>query len=415
MINNQQFLLAQNILKSAKDRQQIFQEFSKLAIDRGSTEEQLSLLYEGVNSSPYLPEINDYPNRLRLIPDGQNLTSYGERVALKESNKTGTFSLYPKLGELPPIDAKGLDFLDEDIQEACVCVGSFVGNRIQAHWLGRNALNKGQFWSATKFLPILNVVSKINGVAVDADIDNCIIRDRQNRQKNASFFEFVRDMVSYKNRIASSNSIAAMFKRFETRQGLESWVKRITGNSNLDFRGGYGEPAYIYQPEVYDLKKNRVLLNSTAEGLSGENLVTAYDLTRFISMLGWHYHIPVEAKLPNAQWISLESIVRGMGNDACRYTDEAIKKLGLQNVINSPVIISKLGNGYSNSRNRSEIVYVAMIQFVDELPQAEGNPAKLRTLAITLRGASTNAVQLDARMAAEVTEILRRIVNDELA
>jgi len=206
-----------------------------------------------------------------------------------------------------------------------------------------------------------------------------------------------------------------MFKRFETRPGLENWVKKITANPNLDFRGSYGEPAFIYSPEVYDLKKRKVLLTPASEGSTGENLLTTYDLTRFISMLGWHHHITQAARFPNAQWISLESIVRAMGTDACRYTDVAIKTLGLEGFISSPVIISKLGNGYSSSRNRYEFVYVALVQFVDELAKGEGNPAKLRTLSMALRGASRDAVQLDARMAAEVTEILRRVVTEELA
>ncbi|GEM_PF-507362 len=413
--NNQPIFTVGNKLEQAKDRVQVFKDLMKIEINMNANADKLAFLYRGVQNSPYKQDIKDYPERLKAKPDRDNVVSYGETVVLKGSDKTVTFTPYPEVGKMPQIDQQGLDFLHGDIQEACVCVGSFVENKIKAHWLGRNALTKGQFWSATKIIPILNVVCRVNANSPDTDIDNCVIRDRDRRKRDLPFYELVWDVVSYGDRIASSNSLAAMFKRFETRPGLENWVKKITVNPNLDFRGSYGEPAFIYSPEVYDLKKRKVLLTPASEGSTGENLLTTYDLTRFISMLGWHHHITQAARFPNAQWISLESIVRAMGTDACRYTDVAIKTLGLEGFISSPVIISKLGNGYSSSRNRYEFVYVALVQFVDELAKGEGNPAKLRTLSMALRGASRDAVQLDARMAAEVTEILRRVVTEELA
>lgn len=407
--------IIQDKLSEAKDRVQIFKNFVKIEINIGANANKLAFLYRGIQSSPYKVEINNYPNRLMEKPDGINVVSYGETVVLKESNKTVTFSPYPEIGKMPAIDPKGLDFLHSDIKEACVCVGSFVEGKLKANWLGRNAVTKGQFWSTTKIIPILNVVSRVNGNSADTDIDNCVIRDRDRRKRDMPFYEVAWDVVSYGDRIASSNSLAAMLKRFESRQGLENWTKKITGNSNLNFRGYYGESAFIYNPEVYDLQKRKVLLTPAIEGVSGENLLTAYDLTRFISILGWHHYISQPARLPGAQWNSLESIVRAMGTDACRYIDAAIKMLGLESFISSPVIISKLGNGYSSSRNRYEFVYVALVQFVDELPKSKGNLAKLRTVSMTLRGASRDAVQLDARMATEVTEILRRLVIEELA
>ncbi|WP_218616963.1 hypothetical protein [[Phormidium ambiguum] IAM M-71] len=394
-------------LEQAKDRIQVYKDFITIALNQGANNDRLALLYQGVQSSPYKSEINDYPQRL-------STTDYQQITSVKETENLEKFTPYPQVGELPKIDEKGLDFLHEDIQEACVCVANFGTENLLTCWLGRNAFTKGQFWSATKIFPILNVVSRVNGNSPSTDVDDCVIRDRDRRKRDVPFYELVWDVVSYCDRIASSNSLAAMFKRFETRQGLENWLKKITGNKNLEFRGGYGEPPYLSRPEIYDLKQKKVVLSATAEGTPGENLVTAYDLTRCITMLGWHQHLPSEVKFPNAQWNSLESIVRAMGTDACRYTDLAIKKLRLDKFISSPVIISKLGNGYSNSRNRYEIVYVMLIQFGDKLFQSENNSAKLRSFALTLRGASKNAVKLDARMAAEVTEIFRRLVTNEL-
>jgi len=141
-------------------------------------------------------------------------------------------------------------------------------------------------------------------------------------------------------------------------------------------------------------------------------------------MLGWHYHLEKRSRLRGAQWNSLETIIRAMGHDTARYADEAIKTLGMDKVISSPVIISKLGYGISSIRGTLETVYVALMWFVDERPKATGKPAKLRTLALTLLGAKVLdgsiggdrlALELDARICAEVTEILRRLLAEEFA
>jgi hypothetical protein len=401
----------QDKLDEAKDRAKIFNKF--LTVDHsGATPNKPTFVYKGVQSSPYKEDIESYPDRLKQKP--------AEPVIFKP---------YPKVGELPQIDQQGLEFLDQDIKEACICIGRFAAGKLQAHWLGRNALSKAQFWSGTKIIPLLNVVCQLSAKFPDSDIDNCVIRDPENKQKDTPLVDIASEIISYQQHIASSNSLAAMCKRFETWEGLESWTRKITGNSKLDFRGRYGEVPFINQPELFDLKKQRVLLKAAPETARGDNLLTAYDLARFISMLGWHHHLPQEARFPGAQWSSLEAVVRAMGTDPCRYIDMAIQTLGLEDFIASPVILSKLGNGFSDSRNSTEIVYVALVQFVDQLPQAEKKPAIQRTVTMVLRGSkplqetnpeaieqqkNRDAAELDSTMAAEVTEILRRVVTEEL-
>ncbi len=400
-------------LESGKNREQIFQEFLLLANSPDATADNPALLYKGVQNSPYQPDINNYPIRLKYQQNPAELP----------------FQPYPKIGELPQIYFQGLEFIHPDIQEACICVGHLSDGKIKAHWMGRNALNKNQFWSGTKIIPLLNIISQLNTKFPDIDIDDCVIVDPENPQKTVSFFNAANDIVSYQNKTASSNALAAMCKRFETWEGLESWVKKITGNQDLVFRGRYGELPYINQPRLYDLKTNNFLLKASPETTTGDNLVSAYDLVRFISMLGWHHHLSPESRLPGAQWNSLEALVRAMGSDACRYVDQAILALGLEKVVTSPTIISKLGDGFSDSRQSTEIVYVALVQFLDERPKADNYPPVLRTISMTLRGVKpfqeTNpdkidsakrqdVIELDARMAAEVTEIMRRVVTEEL-
>ncbi|BBD56829.1 hypothetical protein [Planktothrix agardhii] len=116
-------------------------------------------------------------------------------------------------------------------------------------------------------------------------------------------------------------------------------------------------------------------------------------------------------------------MIKALGEDPARYVDVALKTLGIEQVITSPVILSKMGYGDSTVRQTVELCYVAFVQFIDPLPNANQKPAEFRTLAITLRGVipinnkedfTQQALELDARMAAEVTEIFRRVVVESL-
>lgn len=396
-------------LESAKNKQKVYQEF--LAAEAGFKEENCAFLNRGIAGSLFQNQINNYPQFLQEKPE---LT-----IGNKSNNPDFENFAYPVIGKVPTINEQGLKFLDDEIKEACICIGSFVNGEIKAKWLGRNALSEVQFWSATKFIPILNIVCQVNKLFPDTDIDNCVIRS-QNPPQSHPFFKLALATISYNNNPASSNSIAAMFKRFSTFSNLESWARNITGNSQLRFSSTYGENAFIDSPELID-KTNKVLLKAAPLENKGANLVSAYDLTRLISMLGWHNHLPENARLAAAKSHSLESVIRAMGNDSGRYIDVAIARLGLEKVIQKPVIISKVGWGRSDERNRYEITYTAFLQFIDNRSKIADNTPKLRTLAMTLRAAKNlnnpdkEATELDARVATEVTEIIRRVVTEELA
>ncbi|MEQ8756165.1 MAG: peptidoglycan-binding domain-containing protein [Coleofasciculus sp. G1-WW12-02] len=399
------------------DKETIYKTFLKESV-KGSIDEP-ALFYKGIDTSAYKTQIKDYAARLMQKPDGKTLVSV--------TKDTTHFQPFPPVGQLPDIDDQGLSFLHPEITEACLCVGGFVNGDFKTKWLGRNALSKTEFWSSSKIIPILNVVSRSNTNAFQTDIDTCLIRGRDlsGQYREYSFHDVLKDILSYENRIASSNSLAAMLKQFSTPAELENWLKSMTGNQNLIFTGRYGEEPLIPEPELSTQppqgwwRPRNVILKGVSERHRGENTITAYDLTRMISMLGWHYHIPQSSRLPGAQWHSLESVIRAMGADAARLTDGALDMLNLQDKISAPVIISKLGNGVTQMRNRAEAVYVALVQFIQ--PSTMGVP-ELVTFSMALKGAKRleprdakrEVVELDARMATEVTEIIRRGVLGEL-
>jgi hypothetical protein len=100
-----------------------------------------------------------------------------------------------------------------------------------------------------------------------------------------------------------------------------------------------------------------------------------------------------------------------MGNDTARYVDVALETLGVVNVISEPVIISKVGWGDASTIS---MTYTAFVKFVDR----RFTPGKLRTFAFTLRLppiSSGTFDGMDTNLAVAVTEIIRRILTEELA
>lgn len=401
-----------------KDLEKIYQKFLKTAAS--GTIDEPAFLYKRIRTSPYKDQISRYSIRLMQKPDGKSLVSVAQDPT--------KFQPFPPLGQLPDINEQGLSFLHKEITEACICVSSFVDGEFRTQWLGRNALSKTEFWSASKIIQILNVVCRSNAKHALIPIDSCSVegKDLGGTYKELPFHDVIKDIFTYDNQIASSNSLAAMLKQFSTPVELENWLKSMTGNNTLIFTGRYGEEPFIPQPELLGtdnqqpFTKKRLILKGVSQKHEDENTITAYDLTRMISMLGWHYYIPQSSRLPGAQWHSLESVIRAMGADAARLSDVALEELGLQDKISSPVIISKLGNGVTKIRNRAEAVYVALVQFVQ--PGVRGTN-ELISFSMAIKGAKRleprdvrrEVVELDARMATEVTEIIRRAVTGELA
>jgi len=416
-------------LEAARDRQRVFNDYLAVQRQDGSNMNRLSFLDRGIDSSAYKNQLTQFADRLRQLPNGTTVVSLGASLQLTGSTQTVSFTPYPNRGTIPTIDTTALNFLHPEITEACICVGSYVNGQMRSRWLGRSPLSNVQAWSATKVVPMLNVLCQSNVQSISTPIRACQIVDAQGVVNPISFVDAAIDVVSYrKDDVATnqqiSNRTADMFKRFNSLVGLESWFRTLTGNT-MQFRGYYEGDPLIRSPQLRS--STELLVSAQPEGTGGSNLVSTYDLTRIMTMLGWHVVILPTAKLPGAQWHSLATLIECLGYDSARYVDVAITTLGIAAKIRNVVILSKMGFGQSDSRDRTELTYTALVQFVDARNQSSTQPATLRTVAMTLRSAlrwttssgqrdqDEEARRLDSRMAAEVTEILRRIVTQELA
>lgn len=330
---------------------------------------------------------------------------------------------YPQRGVLPVLAAEGLDFLHPDITEACVCVGGQTDGQFRSRWLGRNPLRPVQFWSTTKIVPLLNVVAQVNRAFPQQSLENCRIQSPDGRW-SLPFEQAAVNIVSYQGDALwqalrakpwmpallrrpspNSNALSALLKRFETYAGLESWWQQITGNPELEFRGNYGRSPLLEWPELVDSRTQQVLLKAAPLMEKGDNHVSACDLTRLLSMLGWHGLLPAAARLPDVEWVGLAAVIRALGQDCARYVDEAIAVLQWQP--RSLLVLSKDGYGASDERHTDELTYTALVWLT--LPDAVP-----RTLAIALRAVRPNHGRpnsqhrmLDARMATAVTQILQ--------
>ena len=402
--------LVRNFAGLSKTRQALFQ--GLFDQESGFDAAKLAFLDLTIQRSPYRKDIKQAALRLQ-IPEGIPLLSTAPAVQ--------GAAPYPARGKRPSIDAGGLDFLSPNILSGCVCLSTVENGALKARWLGRDAFINRQMWSSTKFIPLLNLIDRANGQSPQTDIDQCLVR-RAGGQGGFPFNSLASGIMSYDNRIATSNSLAAMFKHFNTPSGLEKWVREITGNRQLSFQGRYGEVPFIQHPELWDSKSRRVLIKSPRQDHRGQNLVSTYDLTRLITMAAWHWRLPRNAIFSNVQTHSLESVRRAMGVDTARYVDVAIDRLGLAGEVKAPVIISKSGFGRSDQRDRTELTYCAIAQF--SLPRVGATDPTAShhhySFGLTLIAAertgdgNQEARYVDALMATEVTEIVKRIITGQL-
>lgn len=417
----------------ASHYRQLVRQAEDLAAQGQASEERLPILDRGIAFSRFSGDPPHYAGRLALSAAAAELLPYPDPA--------GTFAVYPAHGVLPPIvsgrDGRGgLEFLSEEVAQACVCVGRFAADQpLRVRWYGRRAVEDNvQFWSATKFVAPLLVVCQANRRSPGTAIGGTLVRSRDGAQAE-SVATLFRDMVTYAPRAAepdggSSNRIAYMFKKLLNpgEPDVQSWLRALSGNGQALLMGWYGqwEPprqAQVSDPSFFNPYRNGVALCGPAGVLIGQrdlprtrNLVSAYDLVRLITMLGWHPKLRQDTRLPGAQWSSLATLVEGLGHDTARYIDVALERLGLVGSVADPVVISKMGYGAeTGDRSIDALCYVAFASFRD----LRFSPARQRCFALALRiptaGDLTTALRHDARMGAEVTEIVRRVFAEELS
>ena len=167
--------------------------------------------------------------------------------------------------------------------------------------------------------------------------------------------DLLQDIVSYDEGIERSNAGAVTLARFRLTNEREQFVEQQTGN-DLQFMGGYGFRPMYDQPEIVTCSGEIVATAPAHSGQVGPNHTSAYDLTRIMAMATWHTHLDQDQRLPGAQWHSIESVMRAMGEDSARYVDAAIEKLGVEDILGDVVVATKLGHGIRDA-TKNETVY----------------------------------------------------------
>jgi hypothetical protein len=366
-----------------RDYEQLFQSLLLEELARGCHAEQLLFLDAGIT----LTESD-------LAGVWQNLRiNYREKgVYSPHRQLPSDAQLYPPLQIIPPIDEEKLAFLSPDITEACLCLGRFYGDELYCQWWGRNALIPVQMWSTTKIIPMLAVLIFADRQAPSSSYLNW----RIGNYSIGKIYDRIMDYADHE--LMTSNALAGMLKQFFSPQEMSAWLMQITGNTNVEFTGLYGEEPFIAQPTLVDAVNNNCLLfpstNSHQIG-RGQNLVSAYDLTRLMSLIGWHFHLPPSAQLPLTNSENLRLLTNSLSRDNGRYLDR------LRSKFMDGLVLSKMGFGYSEQRKRTEIAYTCYLK-VNELS----------SLCIGLRGNSSDpdlnlaACAIDARMATVLHQII---------
>ncbi|WP_185467261.1 peptidoglycan-binding protein [Synechococcus sp. BSF8S] len=389
-----------------------FRQLRQDAAASGANDDKLPGLDRGFNTSPFQDQLPGFANALSATPDAVTTLSYPVSPA--------TFQPYPTIGQIPQVlegrDGRGgLEFLSDEVAQACVAVGGFQqGSPLRVRWYGRQASGLNvQFWSATKFAAALQLICQANRLQPTLPIDRCdVVGERSGASRRESFGDLFTEMVSYSKGVPHSNAVAWMLKQIRSpgQPDLQSWLRSITGNAALRLNGPYGEGAYLIGARLVgpagilvphlDLERTR-------------NILSAYDLTRLLTMLGWHRHLSTDQQLPGAQWSSLTTAIRSLAHDTARYVDIAIERLGLINQVQAPVVLSKLGFGTTapGFPEAPALTYAAFAQFID----TRSTPGRQRSVALVLRipTGQGDGPRHDARMATEVTEILRRLFAEE--
>lgn len=351
----------------------------------GASDAHLPLLDRGADHSPWRESLAAAP-----------LPSPSARPV---ASGPGPFAPYPPLGVAPPIAAEGLPPLGPGIGQACVCLGRRGPQGLETLWLGRDALTPLECLSSTKLVPLLNVLARL-GTRLPAEPDRAVLRPWGSSAMGLELAPVLCEVVSYAESLGSSNALAALLNQLEGERA--AWIRGCTGGPPPLFGGRYGESPPIRWPQLRRATDDAVLLPFGAPAVAG-NAVSVYDLTRLISLLGWHRLLGPRQRLRGLSTAGARLAARALVGDPARYLDAAFASLGLVRRVEPPLILSKLGYG------ESALVYCAFLQVRDH-PDGSGAAGVERSLALTLRvpkgPGDREAVRAELAMAEAVATLL---------
>jgi hypothetical protein len=344
----------------------------------------------GYKNSPYYAEFPSMHARVKRL----TAFSFGNSTSL--GNSTYQFDDYPNIGRMPKIDL-GLSFLPKNIVTATVAVAGQKNGYVGAYWVGRNPNTVQEMWSSTKSLLFPFIISK-GYLKAGGDMNHW-------KMGRFSIPHIISDIESYKYEYTglSSNCLSSSLKLLVSRLDQEMYLKSITGNSALQFQGGYGEPACITEP----LTENGNILLSAQTSTFGANEISSYDMVRMYSNMFWMNMLKPEQKIPGLSFAGpsdITPIIEGMTRDDARYFDVAVAQLGIKNNLKEIVVLSKLGMGPSNGKTDS--IYAAFIQYFQIDKQT------YRSFAVCLKASDYGETAANKGLIDSMKLIIERINNE---
>lgn len=347
----------------------------------GADDHHLAFLDRGLESCPWLESLA--AAELPAAARGRDRAA-GSRPG---------YGTYPRRGVVPALESEELAWLGPEIAQACLCRGRIGPSGLEVRWQGRDAQTPLECLSASKIIPLLNVLAR-------APAPRARLQPRGSDALSMALEPALFDLVSYAGTVGSSNALAALLNQLEPRR--EAWIRAHTGGAEgLRFGGRYGEAPPIARPELRHQGDGSVLLPFGSPATAG-NAVSVYDLTRLLSMLGWHRLLGPAQRLRGLSAAGAGLAARVLCCDSARYLDAAFADLGLERRIDTPLILSKMGYG------ESALVYSAFLHVHDR----HGDHPIEHSLAFTLRcpkgSGDREAVRADLAMAEAVTSLLAR-------
>ena len=316
------------------------------------------------------------------VQDATQKLDFTQIAPVPSDNIGRAWQKYPPLGQIPNIHEQALTWLHPSIGEVCLCIARCYQGEIYTRWYGRSPLAPVQMWSTSKIIPMLALTLRASVLAPTSQAENWRIGDY-------SFAEICQRILDYgdEERL-TSNALAGMLKQFFCPAELQDWLKGITGNQQISFTGLYGALPLVAQPTLW-LDQTCAIQPAPiphAVGV-GQNLISAYDLTRILSLIAWHDYLPIA----NPQ--HLKPLLCALTRDCARYLAVALSHTKLP--YPAPYTLSKMGFGFSDERQRYEIAYTGYSRLADDL-----------AICLSLRGYDTSALVLDARITTVIIEIL---------